>query len=156
MHVCVPVCSVPLEARRGHWITWTWSYKQLWAAMWCWELNVVALEEKPVLLTIRPCLRVLGKEYFVVLYQDRLLGCLRRNSCLVSSQGTKYFCIFSMESVTGSCWNQMLSTGFSDTKPHYFLRTHCSKPLTVLNFKSKNLFGWNRKVKLYWSLSNLV
>lgn len=110
-NVCVPVHSVPIEARRGHWITWNWSYQQLGATMWCWELNVAALEEKPVLLTIRSSLHLLGKGCFVISQaQDRLLGCLRRNSCLVSSQGTKYLCIFSMESVTGSCQNQMLST----------------------------------------------
>lgn len=36
------------------------------ATTWCWELSVAALEEKPVLLTIRPSLHLLGKGYFVI------------------------------------------------------------------------------------------
>lgn len=64
-HMSVPVHSVPIEARRGHWITWNWSYQQLGATMWCWELNVAAMEEKPVLLTIRPSFH-LGKGCFVI------------------------------------------------------------------------------------------
>ena len=39
---------------RGHWVSWIWSYRQLWAATWCWELNLGPLEEQPVLLTSEP------------------------------------------------------------------------------------------------------
>lgn len=26
-------CAGPLEVRRGHWITWSWSFRQLWALL---------------------------------------------------------------------------------------------------------------------------
>ena len=38
----------PSEARRCQ-IPWDWSYRQLWAVMWYWELNLGPLEEQPVL-----------------------------------------------------------------------------------------------------------
>lgn len=36
LHVCLctPVCLVPGEAGRRHWIPWNWSYKWLFAMMW--------------------------------------------------------------------------------------------------------------------------
>jgi hypothetical protein len=35
MDVCVShMCLVPAELRRGHWIPWNWSYRQLLAALW--------------------------------------------------------------------------------------------------------------------------
>lgn len=40
----------PVEARRGCWMPWDWSYR-LWPACGCWELNFCPLEERPVLLT---------------------------------------------------------------------------------------------------------
>lgn len=32
-------------------IIWNLNYRLLWAAMWCWDLNLVSLKEQPVLLT---------------------------------------------------------------------------------------------------------
>lgn len=41
---CVPICidvnTVPSEARRVCWISWDWSWGQLWAILReCWDLN---------------------------------------------------------------------------------------------------------------------
>lgn len=33
----VHVCLVAKEAKRGHWVPWKWSYRQLWLSLWCWE-----------------------------------------------------------------------------------------------------------------------
>lgn len=41
MHVCIPqVYLVPLESRRGHWITWDWIYRQLWTLIHNWVLGI--------------------------------------------------------------------------------------------------------------------
>ena len=37
LHVCIYIPHaflVPMEVRRGHLISWNWSYRQLWASMW--------------------------------------------------------------------------------------------------------------------------
>lgn len=35
MSVCVShVCPVPVETSRGFWVSWSWSYRQLWVSMW--------------------------------------------------------------------------------------------------------------------------
>lgn len=35
MYMCAPrVCLVPVEAGRGHWIPWSWSYRCLWGITW--------------------------------------------------------------------------------------------------------------------------
>ena len=43
------VCLVPIEARRGHQISWNWSYRWLYVSQ-CeyWEPNPGPLEEQPV------------------------------------------------------------------------------------------------------------
>jgi hypothetical protein len=33
---------------RGSQIPWNWSYRQLWATVWCWEPNPGPLDEQPV------------------------------------------------------------------------------------------------------------
>jgi hypothetical protein len=35
----------------------SWSFRQLWAVMWCWDLNLGLLEEQSVLLTTGPSLQ---------------------------------------------------------------------------------------------------
>lgn len=53
-HTCVCAScaySVSLEVRRRSWIPWNWSFRWLWAAFGCWELNLCPLEEKHILLT---------------------------------------------------------------------------------------------------------
>jgi hypothetical protein len=50
MYTCVYVCLVSMEARRGGWIPWNWSYSYE-PLFWCWGLNPSPLEEQPVLLT---------------------------------------------------------------------------------------------------------
>jgi hypothetical protein len=49
--------AVPTEARRGRQNPRNWSYRELWASMKCWGLNLGLLEEHHVLLnhgTISP------------------------------------------------------------------------------------------------------
>lgn len=52
--------AVPAGAKRGHWIPWSCSYGQLWAARWrFWELNSSPLEEQYTLLTAESSLQPL-------------------------------------------------------------------------------------------------
>lgn len=55
------VHSVPLEARRGHQILWSWSYWQLYV-MWVLESNLDSLGEQPGLLTAEPSLQLFENE----------------------------------------------------------------------------------------------
>lgn len=45
------VCTVPCEVRRGRWISWDWSYKQLEATLWVLGTQQSPLHEQPGLLT---------------------------------------------------------------------------------------------------------
>ena len=41
IYICAPhACLVTLEARRGHWMSWNWSYRQLWATMWVLSIEL--------------------------------------------------------------------------------------------------------------------
>lgn len=52
MYICVShVCLVTKEAKRGPWIPWKWSYRQLWLSLWCWEPSSGPQQEQWVLLT---------------------------------------------------------------------------------------------------------
>lgn len=57
MCLCVLVCA---EARRRYWLSWSWTYRWLWAP-WsgCWDLNPGALQEQQVCLTTEPPLQLL-------------------------------------------------------------------------------------------------
>lgn len=52
------VCLIPMEVRRGHWMSWDWSYSY---ELPCgrWELNPCPLEEWPVLLNTESSLKSL-------------------------------------------------------------------------------------------------
>lgn len=44
-YVCAPrVCLMPAEFRRGCRISWDWSYRWSWAAVWVQEINLVSSE----------------------------------------------------------------------------------------------------------------
>jgi hypothetical protein len=45
---------LPIEVRRGYPIVWSWSYRQVWAAMWGLGSEPDPLEEQYVLLTAEP------------------------------------------------------------------------------------------------------
>lgn len=48
-----------MEARRGHWNSWNWRYKQSWGTQRdCWEPNMDAQEGQQVLLTSEPSLQL--------------------------------------------------------------------------------------------------
>lgn len=49
---CIPCVCMPAEARRGHQITWSCSYRQLWASQsGCLQSNSHLLEGQQVFLT---------------------------------------------------------------------------------------------------------
>lgn len=70
MLVCVPcVCLVAAEVRRGHWIPWDQSCRQLWAVAWVLGIDPNLLEKEPVYLTAKPSLqpvKSISKEYFLI------------------------------------------------------------------------------------------
>jgi hypothetical protein len=45
------------QARALDEISWDWSFKQLRAAMWCWESNQSPLQEQQIDLTAKPTLQ---------------------------------------------------------------------------------------------------
>jgi hypothetical protein len=60
MYVCaLCACLVPLKARKGHWISWNWSYRWLRAAMWVlgielWSPEWVASALNPWAISVAP------------------------------------------------------------------------------------------------------
>lgn len=58
--MCTTCMQVPLETRKGHWVTRNWSDRRLRAATWMWGPNTGLLQEQPVLLTPEPSLWLRG------------------------------------------------------------------------------------------------
>lgn len=55
IHACEACdCMVPVEAKRGHWILWNWSYYSCEPRCGCLLLNLGLLEDEQVLLTAEP------------------------------------------------------------------------------------------------------
>ena len=48
----VYACAVPTEAKRGHWIPWSWSYWELYSLSEYWESNSGSLQEQEIFLMI--------------------------------------------------------------------------------------------------------
>lgn len=60
MYECAPCAySVPLWARRGHWILSNWSYRQWWATKLVMETVAISFVRQPVLLTMEPPFQLL-------------------------------------------------------------------------------------------------
>jgi hypothetical protein len=62
-NVCVSCVGLAPTEAREHWINWTCSYRLLYHANGCWELNLGPLQEQPVLLIaelfLRWCLQII-------------------------------------------------------------------------------------------------
>lgn len=46
--------TVHMEARRGPWIPWSWTYRWLWVTLWVLGIEPDPLEEQPLLVTTEP------------------------------------------------------------------------------------------------------
>lgn len=57
----------------------SWSSRQLWAASWCWRLNLRHLEKQPELLTSNLFLQPWKSSLFITFMQTRLWACCAHN-----------------------------------------------------------------------------
>jgi hypothetical protein len=70
MHMCMYVCGfvhmtvLPAEARRGHRVSWNWSYRQLWVGCGCWEPSFGFLEEQCAILIAEPSFQIFFSPVF--------------------------------------------------------------------------------------------
>lgn len=82
-----PVCRISVEAGREHQISWSWSYRRLWA-VWtvCWEPSLDPLKKQKMLLTgepsLQPPLPCLLQLRLWQVVQDAHRFYLRQVSCL--------------------------------------------------------------------------
>jgi hypothetical protein len=97
LSVCIPcACLVPTEVRRGCWVTWSWSFRLLWAAMWVLGTEPWSSQEQCVLLMLNHLSRAQIRYFFfkdITLfiffhYFWKIARCsLRPNSSIGTSSG---------------------------------------------------------------------